>query len=167
MTATKKHRIVYLVSFCICSFILIDASYSPLRGKTNLVLKFECIEARYGRRYARSTRNFITVKDHTYDISMRRCLPVAEGDTIVVYRSAMSHALAFLEIDDAEGRFVVDVSFVNGRTGKILIWIAMLMITIFSIFHNKLGNETGKANMTWFLLLCSIALLLQHILNIW
>jgi hypothetical protein len=167
LTAAKRHRIVYLVSFWICLFILVDATYSPLRGKRNPVLKFECLEARYGRNASRSTRNYITVKDHTYDISLRHCLPIGEGDTIVVYRSVVSHALAFLQIDDANGQFIVDVSFVNGRTGKLLIWIVMFMIATFFIFHNKLGNESGKRNMTYFLLLCSIALLMQHVLNIW
>lgn len=167
LTVTKKHRIVYLISFCICILILADANYSPVNGKTNVVLKFECLEARYGRYHRNNTRNYITVKDHTYDISLRHCLPIDEGDTIVVYRSALTHALAFIEIDDADGQYTVDVSFVNGRIGKFLIWIVLFMILVFFIFHNKLGNETGKRNMTYFLLLCSIALLLQHILNIW
>ena len=167
MTAVKKHRIVYLISFFICILILADANYSPLTGKTNVVLKFECLEARYGRYHRQDARNYITVNDHTNDISLRHCLPIHEGDTIVVYRSALTHALAFIEIDDTDGRVIVDVSFVNGRTGRLLIYIILFMILVFSIFHNKLGNETGKKNITYFLLLCSIALLLQHILNIW
>lgn len=167
LTVIKKHRIVYLISFFICILILADANFSPLNGKTNIVLKFECLEARYSRYHRNDTRNYITVKDHTYDISLRHCLPIQEGDNIIVYRSALTHALAFIETGDAEGHYTVDVSFVNGRTGKLLIWIVLLMILVFFIFHNKLGNETGKRNMTYFLLVCSIALLLQHILNIW
>lgn len=157
MTAVKKHKIVYLISFFICALILADANYSTLSSKTNLVLKFECLEARYGRYHRQDVRNYITVKDHTYDISLRHCLPIYEGDTIVVYRSAITHALAFIGIDNADGHYIVDVSFINGRTGKLLICIVLFMILVFFIFHNKLGNETGKRNMTYFLLLCSIA----------
>jgi hypothetical protein len=41
--AAKKYRIIYLISFCICIPILIDAGYSPLKGKAKVVLLIQHI----------------------------------------------------------------------------------------------------------------------------
>lgn len=157
-------RYLHLLTLFICSLICLDSLYSPHRLKTEKVVTYECNEAKYGR-YGAKTRSFITTPTHTYDLSLESCLAIHDGDTIAVSRSLLSNALSSVAVLNSEG-IVYDVSFFTGRTGWFYVCLVGFLGTVFFLFFNRLGNQTGRRQMSYFLLVAATALLVQHMFNV-
>ena len=157
-------RFLHLFSLFICCLILIDSLYSPLKKEDEHVLNYECNVASYGR-YRPDARNFITTNRHSYDLSLTYCLNLDSGEYITVSRSAISNSLGAIIVHKPEGSFEYDVSFFSGRAGWLYVSGIGFLSLLFFLFFKSLGNETGRHTMIYFLLVCSIALLLQHTLN--
>ena len=163
MKFTYSSRYIHLLSLFICCLIYLDHHYSPESSTSETVLDYECNTPKYRNR--KNARTFITTKTHTYDISLRYCIGVSVGVPITVSRSAVSNAIMSIAVHDQD-EFVYDVSFFTGRTGWLYVSFIALLSIIFFVFFHRIGNEVGKERMVYFLLVCAIALLVQHIFNV-
>ena len=156
-------RFIHLITIVLCLLIIADYKYAPQKVMTDEVVWVEC---NLPRRRSTKPRVILEGKKSSYDLPLPHCVSLSEGDLVVFTKSAITGSLSTITIPSTAGPLTYEISFLGGRRFGFYTWILIMITLVFFVFYNRIGNHVGRIRMVYFLLICSVALFVEHVFNL-
>ena len=158
MDQKKFHFRILIVPFAVCLFMYVDTYIFPVKATDEYVQEMN--KSNYRRN---SYTYFIETNRGEFDITKALFNALSAGDTLKVYRSALTGVPQKAYLDRKVYAATYDVGFVNGRSGLLFVPIILLGTILFRFLYTALKNLQGRINMTYFLLIASLVLLFFYL----
>jgi hypothetical protein len=161
MNTEALHRKVLIASFILCVFLFADSYIIPAVELLDQITDLS--DSTYRLKRSTGHTYVVTTTNHSYDVTKALFNFSDIGDTIILHKSIITNSLQEISVVKGDKIYTFPVGFIRARTGFIYTAIITIGIIIFFAFYTRLKNIQGRRNMTYFLLICSILLLLFHL----
>lgn len=159
MRAKKIHYCILLVSLILCILVVCDAFFSPSKFSVEIV--------KDGTAPVSGTSTYVyqnfylTTDRRKYQVDQSFYNYANIGDTIIIHRSAVTNVIKKMSVVRQGMFYTYTESFITRNLGM-FIFPAILGIAGFIIFYERLKNMQGRKNITFFLLIITLALLFGY-----
>lgn len=149
-------------SFIICVFMYVDAWFVPADSSPEEVISSYTRKSKGHRTHLTRTTSKIETLTDKYSVDPSFYEQVNDHDIITVHRSTLTNAIQKITLEK-EGQSISQKGYIRGGYGAFFTGFLIFLIFISFATYNFTENVKLRSNGTYFVLICSLVLLLLHI----